>query len=62
MTDLILNNLKGKATWLSLNEHVGEGWDDLEVQDLLPRHELTVIEDRDRFNGATSHKVRDHFI
>ncbi|KUL89360.1 hypothetical protein ZTR_03662 [Talaromyces verruculosus] len=61
MIDLIKSNLKGKATDLSLNQHPEEGWDDLDVQDLLPRHELTLIEDRDKLDGATSHEVRDHF-
>lgn len=61
MIDLIKSNLKGKATDLSLNQHPGEGWDDLDVQNLLPRHELTLIEDRDKLDGATSHEVRDHF-
>ncbi|KAL2004628.1 hypothetical protein VTN00DRAFT_3364 [Thermoascus crustaceus] len=29
--------------------------------DLLPRHELIVMDDKARFDGATSHEIRDQF-
>ena len=29
--------------------------------DLLSRHRLTIMDDATRFDGATSHMVRDHF-
>ncbi|EFR02317.1 hypothetical protein MGYG_05314 [Nannizzia gypsea CBS 118893] len=29
--------------------------------DLLPFHEMTIIEDNTKFDGATSHNIRDHF-
>ncbi|EFQ97702.1 hypothetical protein MGYG_00741 [Nannizzia gypsea CBS 118893] len=32
-----------------------------EREDLLPRHEMILMDDRAKFNGATSHDIRDHF-
>ncbi|KAK2818428.1 hypothetical protein FQN49_007908, partial [Arthroderma sp. PD_2] len=29
--------------------------------DLLPYHEMTIMDDKARFDGATSHDIRDHF-
>ncbi|KAK2750103.1 hypothetical protein FQN57_004595 [Myotisia sp. PD_48] len=31
------------------------------ILDLLPRHDLVLMDDKAQFDGATSHEVRDHF-
>jgi hypothetical protein len=62
MVKLIKDSLQGQAKQKTIVNHGGKDWDDLEVQHLLWRHELTLIEDRDKLDGATSHEVRDHFI
>ncbi|KAF4224513.1 hypothetical protein CNMCM8980_007536 [Aspergillus fumigatiaffinis] len=33
-----------------------------DAMDLYPRHKPVIVEDKEKFNGATSHDVRDHFI
>lgn len=28
---------------------------------LLPRHQLVIMDDQNKFDGATSHEIRNHF-
>ncbi|KAL2821496.1 hypothetical protein BJX63DRAFT_378343 [Aspergillus granulosus] len=45
----------------ALNNEVTEGLRVYERLDLLPRHRLTVMDDAAKYDGATSHDIRDHF-
>lgn len=44
-----------------LNTEVTEGLETYGRLDLLPHHRLTVMDDAAKYEGATSHDIRDHF-
>ena len=56
---------KDESAWSRLLQHLRENIEnDLEHNqrmDLLPRHQLVINDDIEKFNGATSHDIRDHF-
>lgn len=44
-----------------INDHVKSDLEAEERMDLLPCHQLVVMDDQMKFDGATTHEVRDHF-
>lgn len=56
---------KDESAWSRLLQHLRENIEsDLECNqrlDLLSRHQLVINDDVEKFNGATSHDIRDHF-
>ncbi|KAL4818360.1 hypothetical protein BDW67DRAFT_183083 [Aspergillus spinulosporus] len=54
--------LTGSACSTSFNAKVLQGLEAEEQMDLLASHQLSVIEDPTKLDGATSHQVREHFI
>lgn len=56
---------KDESAWNRLLQHIEESIKvSLEYNqrmDLLPHHQLVINDDITKFNGATSHEIRDHF-
>ncbi|KAK4871129.1 hypothetical protein LT330_000366 [Penicillium expansum] len=56
---------KDESAWTRLLQHLRENIEsDLQCNqrmDLLSRHQLVINDDIEKFNGATSHDIRDHF-
>ncbi|EFR01562.1 hypothetical protein MGYG_04564 [Nannizzia gypsea CBS 118893] len=44
-----------------LREEIVESLELAGREDLLPRHEMIIMDDRAKYEGATSHDIRDHF-
>lgn len=45
-----------------IDKHVRQTLEIEDAMDLYPRHKPVIVEDKEKFDGATSHDVRDHFI
>lgn len=56
---------KDESAWNRLLQHIEEeiksSLEVSEIKHLLPYHQLVINDDLSKFNGATSHEIRDHF-
>lgn len=44
-----------------IRDEMAECLEDQGQEDLLPRHEIIIMDDKAKYDGATSHDIRDHF-